>query len=81
MFKQYRERDGQFYFKLMDAHGRLLLQSAGFDVPKDAAQAMAQLREQGSAALADTGARLQTADGVSPSEITAALQQLADAAK
>ncbi|MGH8821120.1 MAG: tryptophan--tRNA ligase, partial [Rhodoferax sp.] len=81
VFKQYRERDGRFYFKLVDAHGRLLLQSAGFDVPRDAAQAMALLRQRGSAALADAGAGLQAADGVSPREITAVLQQLADATK
>ena len=31
-FKQYREADGRHYFKLVDAGGRLLAQSAGFDV-------------------------------------------------
>jgi tryptophanyl-tRNA synthetase len=31
VFKQYRESDGKFYFKLTGADGRLLLQSAGFD--------------------------------------------------
>jgi tryptophanyl-tRNA synthetase len=80
VFKQYRERDGRFYFKLVDAHGHLLLQSAGFEAPRDAAQAMAQLRRMGSAALADATAGLRLADGVSAAEITAALQQLADAA-
>jgi tryptophanyl-tRNA synthetase len=35
MFKQYREADGKFYFKLVDGE-RVLLQSAGFDSPKDA---------------------------------------------
>ncbi|MDR3453583.1 MAG: tryptophan--tRNA ligase [Rhodoferax sp.] len=79
VFKQYRERDGQFYFKLVDAHGRLLLQSAGFDSPKEAAQAIARLRQQGSAALAEAGTRLQTAEGVALTEIVAALQQLAEA--
>jgi tryptophanyl-tRNA synthetase len=29
-FKQYRERDGSFYFKLLDGQGDLLLQSLGF---------------------------------------------------
>jgi tryptophanyl-tRNA synthetase len=50
-FKQYREQDGLFYFKLLDAQGALLLQSTGFAAPRDAAQAMAQLQREGSAAL------------------------------
>lgn len=32
-FKQYREADGQFRFKLVDAQGRLLLQSCAFESP------------------------------------------------
>ncbi len=52
-FKQYRESDGQFYFKLVDAAGQLLLQSKGFASGKEAAQAMARLQQQGSAALAE----------------------------
>ena len=50
-FKQYREQDGLFYFKLIDAQGALLLQSTGFAAPRDAAQAMARLQREGSAAL------------------------------
>ncbi|MDP2367793.1 tryptophan--tRNA ligase [Rhodoferax sp.] len=46
-FKQYRESDGQFYFKLIDASGHLLLQSQGFASPKEAATSMAQLRSEG----------------------------------
>ncbi|QHE84906.1 tryptophan--tRNA ligase [Hydrogenophaga sp. BPS33] len=52
VFKQYREKDGQFYFKLIDAAGQLLLQSAGFPSGKDAAQAIARLQREGLAALA-----------------------------
>ncbi|MEO7128461.1 MAG: tryptophan--tRNA ligase, partial [Rhodoferax sp.] len=80
VFKQYRERDGRFYFKLVDAHGRLLLQSAGFDAPRDAAQGMAQLRRMGSAALSDAPATLRLAEGVSASEVATALLQLTEAA-
>jgi tryptophanyl-tRNA synthetase len=43
-FKQYRESDGKFYFKQLDANGQLVFQSEGFDNPKDAAQAIAKLR-------------------------------------
>jgi len=50
-FKQYRESDGQFYFKLLDAKGALLLQSTGFANPKEAAQVMAQLKTGGASAL------------------------------
>ncbi len=50
-FKQYREKDGQFYFKLVDAKGQVLLQSLGFASPKEAGQAIAQLQTDGPAAL------------------------------
>ena len=44
VFKHYRGADGHFYFKLLNADGRLLLQSTGFLSPKDAALTVAQLR-------------------------------------
>ena len=50
-FKQYREKDGQFYFKLVDAKGTLLLQSLGFASPKEAGVAIAHLKQDGLAAL------------------------------
>ena len=34
-FKQYREADGKFYFKLVYPQGRQLLQIKGIDAPKD----------------------------------------------
>ncbi len=43
-FKQYREKDGLFYFKLVSAKGDVLLQSPGFAQPREAAAAMARLR-------------------------------------
>jgi tryptophanyl-tRNA synthetase len=46
-FKQYRESTGQFHFKLVDAQGHLLLQSHGFDSPKDAGKAIGLLQQQG----------------------------------
>lgn len=59
VFKQYREHDGQFRFKLLDSRGALLLQSTGFASPRDAAQAIARLRLEGTAALADLQPRLE----------------------
>ena len=43
--KQYREADGQFYFKLLSAEGELLLQSEGYPSPKEAGQALLRLRQ------------------------------------
>ena len=79
-FKQYREADGKFYFKLVDADGRLLLQSRGFDAPKEAGQAIGQLQAHADA-LQALAPRLAPVDGVTAAEITAALQALAAAAQ
>ena len=50
-FKQYREKDGQFHFKLVDAKGQPLLQSHGYASPKEAGQAIGQLQRSGAQAL------------------------------
>ena len=78
-FKQYREADGQFRFKLVDAQGRLLLQSTGFASPKDAGQAIGLLQREGVAALAALQAQLESVDGVTAHDVADALQQLAAA--
>ena len=78
-FKQYREADGKFYFKLVDADGRLLLQSTGFDAPKEAGQAIAQLQKDPDA-LQTLAQRLAPVEGVSADDVAAALQALAEAA-
>ena len=49
-FKQYREKDGQFHFKLVDPHGQLLLQSRGFPSPREAAAVISALKTEGAAA-------------------------------
>ena len=74
-FKQYREKDGQFYFKLVDAQGKLLIQSTGFPAPRDAADAIRQLQSQGEAALKALEDRLSVIGN--PSEVTSALQHFA----
>ena len=73
-FKQYREKDGKFYFKLLDADARLLLQSQGFDSPREAAQTVSLLRKDGATALAGLRDQLSVAPDRSPDELTAALQ-------
>jgi tryptophanyl-tRNA synthetase len=52
-FKQYREADGRFYFKLVGAGDALLLQSGGFDQGRDAGAWVARLKKDGAAALAE----------------------------
>ncbi len=79
-FKQYRESDGQFYFKLVGSDGRLLLQSLGFAAPRDAAQAIASLHQHGEAALTALAGQIAALEGVSPDDISAALKQLQQAA-
>ncbi len=78
-FKQYREKDGKFYFKFVAFDGRLLLQSTGFDAPKEAGQAIAQL-QQNADALQTLAPLLTPVEGVTPADVSAALQALADAA-
>ncbi|MDP9933237.1 tryptophan--tRNA ligase [Variovorax paradoxus] len=78
-FKQYRERDGLFYFKLLDASGAALLQSRGFASPQEAGRAIAALQQQRGAALATLADRLEPAG---PEELRAAneaLEALAEA--
>ncbi|MCZ8256379.1 MAG: tryptophan--tRNA ligase, partial [Polaromonas sp.] len=77
-FKQYREKDGRFYFKLQDADARVLLQSEGFDSPRDAAQMIATLQKGGPTALATLQTKVQTLPGIGPVEVAAALQFFAD---
>ncbi len=43
-FKQYRETDGLFYFKLVDGEGQLILQSKGFASPREAGKLIARLK-------------------------------------
>ena len=73
-FKQYREKDGQFYFKLVDPQGRVLLQSLGFASPKDAGLVIAQLQAQ--ADLSSLGHTYQLGADVLAAEVTQALESL-----
>ena len=76
VFKQYRESDGQFYFKLLSGDGRLLLQSAAFASPKVAGQTIAALQADGITALHSSPVPLQTGPDVTESDIAVALQAL-----
>jgi tryptophanyl-tRNA synthetase len=76
LFKQYREGDGQFYFKLVDAHGQLLLQSLGFATPREAGQAIARIKTEGAAALAALGDQLAPLSTETRALLDTALQAL-----
>lgn len=78
VFKQYREADGQFYFKLTDAAGHLLLQSQGFADGREAGAWVKRLKTEGEAALAQ--APITLSSGVAVAQVAAALQALLDAA-
>ncbi|WP_048442042.1 tryptophan--tRNA ligase [Caenimonas sp. SL110] len=73
-FKQYREADGRHYFKLVDASGRLLAQSTGFDSPQDAGRVIGQLKRNEAGAAQG---QLSLADGVSQNDVDTALATLA----
>lgn len=77
-FKQYREADGQFYFKLVDAQGKLLLQSAGYAGPKDAGQTIKKLQEL-AGPLAPILKEIRVTHFVNVEEAQAALQLLKSA--
>jgi tryptophanyl-tRNA synthetase len=72
-FKQYREANGLFYFKFLGADGKLLMQSRGFVSPKEAAQAIASLQQQGADALPALQSQLDVVAGVEMLELAAAL--------
>ncbi|MBX3657360.1 MAG: tryptophan--tRNA ligase [Ramlibacter sp.] len=75
VFKQYREADGKFYFKLVDAGGTLLLQSPAFDSPREPGQLIARLKSLDEAAIAQITPWWQSE--ATPQSV---LRQFADAA-
>jgi tryptophanyl-tRNA synthetase len=86
-FKQYREADGKFYFKLVDGD-RVLLQSGGFDSARDAGQLVARAKQDAGRTFevdASTG-EVRFGDGVlghvpptgSVDDLRAALQSFAE---
>ena len=71
VFKQYRESDGRFYFKLTAGDGTLLIQSGGFDSPREAGQLIAVLKQ------AEQGDQLQSELFKLEAEVPAVLAALA----
>jgi tryptophanyl-tRNA synthetase len=79
VFKQYRESDGRFYFKLSAADGRVLLQSQGFDGGREVGEWVKRLKTEGSAALA--AAPVERPDGIALVEVLDGLAALLAAAE
>ena len=84
-FKQYREADGRFYFKLVDGD-RLLLQGLGHDSPRDAGQLIGRLKQaagEGLRHVAGAGVHLgeelvgHLGEAVALEELTGALARFA----
>jgi len=73
-FKQYRETDGRFHFKLVAADGTTLLQSDGFADGREAGGWVKRLKTEGAAAL--SLAPVQHGEGVDGATIDAALAAL-----
>jgi len=73
-FKQYREKDGKFYFKLESETGRLLLVSCGFESGRDAGMTVGALKKAG---LTDEiSDKVTLAEGVSAEDVAAAIALL-----
>ncbi|KAA2285399.1 tryptophan--tRNA ligase [Arenimonas fontis] len=88
-FKQYREKDGRFHFKLVDGEGRELLLSAGHESPREAGRLVARLKQEGAALLRHVegvglhlGEQLvgDLAEGVALEQVTDALARLMEEA-
>jgi tryptophanyl-tRNA synthetase len=75
-FKQYRDTDNRFYFKFIDGDGVLLVQSNGFDSPKEAGQLIAVLKRSDRADAMETP---EINVLVPVQDVLAALERLRDA--
>ena len=73
-FKQYREGDGRFFFKLIAVDGGLLLQSDGLADAREAGAWVKRLKTEGMAAL--EAAPVQAPPGSDPDALQAALAAL-----
>ncbi len=69
VFKQYRDADGKFYFKLVQGE-RVLLQSVGFASPRDAGQRVAAIKQ---GEVGDVASDFMLGEGVAEDEVNAAL--------
>ncbi len=76
-FKQYREGDGRFHFKLVGADGRVLIQSSGLAEGREAGRWVQQLKAGDAAAL--DAAPIERGDGYDRAAALAAIEAIAQA--
>ncbi len=75
-FKQYREPDGRFYVKFVDAQGRLLLQSTGFESPKVAGQLVPELLGHDALESLLQSAKIALSEGATLADVEGAIKLL-----
>ncbi len=80
-FKQYREKDGLFYFKLVSPQGQVLLQSTGLSAPREVGQMVARLQQEGAGALAGLRAHLLPLSSEDEQQVTQALAKIVEASQ
>ena len=76
VFKQYREKDGKFYFKLSHANGDTLLQSRGFENPREAGALLARIKAEGKAAWQALREVAELAESAQESHVLDALEAI-----
>lgn len=74
LFKQYREADGRFFFKLTEHDGMVLLQSQAFEEGRDAGQWVKRIRAEGLSAA--QAAPVTLGDGTGWPAVEEALRRL-----
>ena len=86
-FKQYREADGKFHFKLVDGEGSCCCRASASIRAREAGQLIARLKQAGAADLRMSSRRACTcgevllgdlAEGVAIDELVAALETFAE---
>lgn len=75
-FKQYREKDGLFYFKLVSPQGQVLLQSTGLSAPREAGQMIARLQQEGAGVLPEIRAHLVALSSEDEKKVAAELAKI-----
>ena len=81
MFKQYREQDGQFYFKLVadGGKGATLLQSKAFASGKDAGQCIALFKKDPQSAITQYAAEVELPQNLTWQDVINALLEMVKA--
>jgi tryptophanyl-tRNA synthetase len=80
-FKQYREQNGEFFFKIVDGQGRVLLQSLGFESARQAGQLVNALQTRGVDDWAALETMCEPLDMAARAALETALERLRESSK